>query len=90
MQQCITFGQHSLTHVYFVQVCRQEWAECALRQDPGFNVEIAALSLNSDLLQRARANYDNAQSDDGRRSSVQTGAFARKFNAKGRGMFLSA
>ena len=42
----------------FAQGCRKEWAEQALRQDSGFDVNVAALAINHEFLNRARDLYD--------------------------------
>ncbi len=45
------------------EVCRKEWEECVLRQDPGFNVNEAALKINADFLERARGAFDLAEAE---------------------------
>ena len=53
------------------EICRNEWAERALRGDTDFDVNSASLRLSNDLLERARTAHDGAGTAGGAGSKQQ-------------------
>ena len=42
---------------FYDEACRREWSKKAERGDVGFDIEVACLSVDQELLKRARNNY---------------------------------
>ena len=70
-----------------LQVCRREWEESSLRQDAGFDVNQAALTINADFLDRARGLFDLANPKKAHRfartASVEEPVQSAKGSGKG-------